>query len=245
MKTTLSIIVILCLTSCISTKTLQTKLNKEKIEINTLHIGSKTDLNEKVNISLEIVDKLKIEDTKVTKNKKTVVPLLVLNTYYLDYQIKLGQKNLTDKLSNTFQKEFQKEIDKFGSFTIKEDSDYLLKINFQDFDYQTKFTEDFFGLGSFTTTTRTLIHEKALIALDVSLYDKKEGKMLFEKQYNENQFSKTIDDEYIIKNSALRRAILNKFGVSLSNSLEKIISQIVKDINEASKTLTSRSYVYK
>ena len=241
MKIKLLLIVVACsISSCISTKKLQKKLNAEKIEINTLHSRPKSDLEKKLDISLEIIDTLKFNDTEVLKNKKNVIPLIVVNIHHLDYQIKLGQNNLTDKLSNTFYKEFVKETKRSGNFNLKPSSNYIMKIYFNKIDFQTKFIEDFFGFWSFTITNRKLIPEKALIELNVSLHDKKTRKVIFEKKYVENNFAKSVGDEEMMSNKDLTKTILNKFNTTLNEKLEKLIHRIIKDINEVNQTLANR-----
>ena len=240
MKIKILLIVLVCsLSSCISTKKLQKKLNGEKIEVNTLHFNSKSNSHEKLDISLVIIDTLKNNDTEVSKNKKYVIPLIILNIHHLDYQIKLGQNNLSEKLSKTLYNEFIEETKRSANFNIKSSSSYILKIDFNEIDYQTKFIEDFFGFWSMATTTRKVLPENASIELNVSLYDKNKKEIIFDKKYNETHFSKNIGDEEIMSTNDLKKVILNNFNASLSENLENIINKIIKDINELSKTLAN------
>jgi len=243
MKIKLLLIIVACsISSCISTKKLQKKLNAEKIEINTLHFSPKFEHEKKIDIRLAIIDTLKLNDTEVLKNKKYVIPLIILNVHHLDYQIKLGQNNLTDKLSNTFYKEFVKETKRSGNFNIKPSTNYILKIDFNKIDFQTKFIEDFFGFWSMATTTRKVIPEKASIELNVSLHDKKTREIIFEKKYIENNFVKSVGDEEIMSNKDLTKTVLNNFNTTLDKKLEKLIHQIIKDLNDVNQTLANNTY---
>ena len=228
--------VCLVVTSCASRKKIQESLTISPQSIRYLYDSEPLNCNRDKVIYLELNDSIPFNNvTPLNKDGGGALPLLVVNVFWENYEVLMGQDMIYPSYHQFFSESIVAESKRTGCFTLKEgkldNNGFILKLSIDKCQTKGRLTSTFgiIALSGPSSTTYSFKPVNTELIVNVKLFQN--NLVIFNKKYvlNHHQPFLSIRHKRTYANNHLE--LEHNMVESLSFATKKIIEDMIEDIN--------------